>query len=519
MRQISLFDTTLRDGLKSHGAVLSTAEKVRIARQLSNLRVDIVEVGFPAASEEQFTVAERIAREVAGPAIAGFARATNANDFEIAYKAIKSAPRFRIHTFVPASRSYRDHFLKKSALEVLELAAGAVRVAKNFAPEVELSLIDAFRAEPDEVIQLVRTAIEAGAGIVNLADTVGYATQADVTSLFQRILKEVDRSREIILSVHFHNDLGLAAANSLTAFQEGARQIHCTINGIGERAGNTPLEEIAAVLAVRSDRFDAEFGIEMAQLVPTCRLVRRLTGVNIQPHKPIAGANAFSHEPTTPQLADVKATAPFQIINPQSIGIALEGTPLNADSSMEDFRRKANELGFELEGDELQKFYTIFRELASRKAHLFNADLEHLLHTSTAEPQRYHLRYLSVNAGSISVPHATVQLEMDGEVVQDAGFGHGPIDAAFKTIFKIAKRFPKLIRYEVNAVTPGTDAQGEVTVRLQEGSSVAEGRATGTDIVLASAMALVNALNRFEAMNSLPELSEFTDEESWVPRL
>jgi 2-isopropylmalate synthase len=519
MRQIFLFDTTLRDGLKSPGAVLSVMEKVRIAKQLSDLRVDVVEVGFPAASEEQFNVAERIAQEVTGPVIAVLARATNAQDFEIACKAVKSATRFRIHTFVPASREYREHFLKKSAGEVRELATGAVRIARNLASDVEFSLVDAFRANPDEIIQLVQAVAAAGAGTINLADTVGYATPADVSGLFQRIRKEVDRFREIIFSVHFHNDLGLAVANSLTAIQEGASQIHCTINGIGERAGNTPLEELAAVLAIRQDRFNAQSGILMTQLVPACRLVRRLTGVNLQPHKPIAGANAFSHEPTTPQLADVMGAAPFQIISPQSLGIPKMETPLTIDSSLEDFRRKAIELGCEVEGDQLQESYATFQEMASRKAHLFNADLELLLHSTNAEPQRYRLLYLSVNAGSISIPHATVQLEIDGQVVQDAGFGHGPIDAAFKTIFKIVRRFPRLVRYEVNAVTPGTDAQGEVTVRLQDGTLIVEGHATGTDIVLESARALVDGLNRLEAMNTHPEIFEFTDEESWVPIL
>jgi 2-isopropylmalate synthase len=519
MKPINLFDTTLRDGLKSPGTILSIEEKVRVARQLAELRVDVVEVGFPAASEEQFTVVEKIAQEVTGPIIAVLARATNENDFEIAYKAVRTAPRFRIHTFVPASRKYREHFLKKSAQEVQELAVGAVRIAKNLASDVEFSLVDAFRADLDELIQLVRAVTEAGAGTVNLSDTVGFATPADVSELFQRIRKEVDLSRELTLSVHFHNDLGLAVANSLAAIQEGASQIHCTVNGIGERAGNTPLEELAAALAVRPDRLNAELGLRMTQLMPTCRLVRRLTGINLQPHKPIAGANAFLNEPTTPQLADVAGTPPFQIINPQAIGIPKEEPPLSSEMSLNEFQQKALELGCELEGDQLNDSYATFQELASQKTHLFRADLEHILHPSTPEGRRYHLHYLSVNAGSISVPHATVQLEVDGQILQDAGFGHGPIDAAFKTIFKIAKRSPKLLRYEVNAVTPGSDAQGKVTVRLQDGSSIVEGHSTGTDIVLASARALVDGLNRFAAMNTQPAISEFTDEESWLPKL
>jgi 2-isopropylmalate synthase len=515
MRRIYLFDTTLRDGLKAPGTILGIDEKVRIAKQLARFQVDVLEVGFPAASQEQFEAAERIAQEVPDPILAVLARATNPRDFEIAWKAVQSHPHPRIHTFVPASREYREHFLKKTAAETVELATAAIRKARQYTTDVEFTLMDAFRANPRRVLDLVSAAAEAGAATINLADTVGYATPLDVRKLFTQLRKEVKQFGQVVFSVHCHNDLGLAVANSIAAIAEGAGQIHCTVNGIGERAGNAPLEEVAAILNVHGGEFGVQLGLRLDQTFPTSRLVRRLTGIGLRPHKPVVGENAFLYEVLVPQLSDIEEKAPYEILQPEKLGIQLAGDMLTAGTSLEAFRNRLVELGYEFDGARLQELYGAFKELAAKKENIFDADLELLISSKVApESLHYRLQYLSVNAGSLSVPNATVQVEVDGKIQQDAEFGHGPVDAAFRTIFKITRRLPKLTRYEVSAVTPGSDAQGEVTVGLEENGFVVNGRAVDTDIILASARALIDGLNKLERLRGAPVISEFTDEES-----
>jgi 2-isopropylmalate synthase len=518
MRKIHLFDTTLRDGLKSPGTILSIDEKVRIAKQLARLQVDILEVGFPAASQKQFDTAERIAKEVEGPVLAVLARATNPRDFEIAWKAIQHYPKPRIHTFVPASREYRDHFLKKSAAETVELAVSAIRKAKEFTRDVEFSLMDAFRANPQRVVELVSAAIGAGAATINLADTVGYATPFDVSKLFMHLRSEVGQFNQVVFSVHCHNDLGLAVANSLAAVAEGAGQIHCTVNGIGERAGNAPLEELAAILGVHADQFGAQLNIQLNQTYPTSRLVRRLTGIALGPHKPVVGESAFSLEVVVPQLSDTEEKAPYETLQPEKLGIQLAGDVLSAATSFDEFRSRLMELGYQFESAPIEGLYAAFKELTGKKENIFDADLE-LLVGSRAAPDslRYRLHYLNVTAGSISVPNATVQLEIDGQIQQDAGFGDGPVDAAFRTILKMTRRRPKMTRYEVTAITPGSDAQGEVTVGLEEDGYLVTGRAAATDIILASAKALIDGLNKLDRVRGEAVISEFADEDGWMP--
>lgn len=520
MDHIRIFDTTLRDGLKSPGTILSNEEKLRLAKQIARLRVDVLEVGFPAASEEQYELVERIAREVQGPVMAVLARATNPRDFEIAARALKSAAKKRIHTFVPVSRQYRDHFLKKDAQQTLELAVAAVKTAKTLTPEVEFSLVDAFRADPAELVTLVRAVVQAGADNVNLADTVGCATPTVVAKIFRQLKQEVDEFDRAVFSIHCHNDLGLAVANSLAAVMEGAKQVQCTVNGIGERAGNAALEEIVAAIDMHVADLGRSTQVELSQIYPASRLVQRLTGIALQPHKPVVGANAFICEPVAPQLADSKEKPPYEILSAEKFGILTTGDCLMSNATPDQFRIKAAELGYDLQGETLQKCYEDFQDLAAKKEMVFDSDLESLLSAGvTPEDKRYKLLYLNVTAGSISVPNATVQLEVDGQVFQDAGFGHGPVDAAFKTICRMVKRMPKLVRYEVNAVTPGTDAQGEVTLRLEENGYLVNGRAVDTDIVLASARALVDGLNKLENISDQPVVSEFTDEDAWMPRL
>jgi 2-isopropylmalate synthase len=520
MRKILIFDTTLRDGLKSPGTILSIDEKVRLAKQLARLQVDVLEVGFPAASQEQFEAAERIAKEVEGPILAVLARATNPRDFDIAWKAVRDQTLPRIHTFVPASRAYREHFLKKTAAETVELAASAIRKAKEFTPDVEFTLMDAFRANPQRVADLASAAVEAGATTINLADTVGYATPFDVSKLFDHLRNGVRQFDRAAFSVHCHNDLGLAVANSLAAIAAGASQIHCTVNGIGERAGNAALEEVVAALSVHVDQFGVQLATRLNQIYPTSRLVRHLTGINLRPHKPVVGEHAFALEVLVPQLSDTEEKPPYETLQPEKLGIQVAGYVLTAGTSLEEFQNRLFELGYQFEATQLQELFSEFKEFTEKKEQVFDADLE-LLATSKLVPGglRYRLQHLSVAAGSISVPHATVQLEVDGQILQDSGFGHGPVDAAFRTIFKMTNRNPKLTQYEVTAATPGSDAQGKVTVRLEENGYVVIGRAVDSDIVLASAKALVDGLNKLERLRGEPVISEFTDEESWQPLL
>jgi 2-isopropylmalate synthase len=520
MSEIKFFDTTLRDGLKSPGTILSIDEKVRIAKQLVRLQVDVLEVGFPGASQEQFDTAERIAGEVEGTVLAVLARATNPKDFDIAWKAIQRYPRPRLHTFVPASREYRDHFLKKTAAATVELAVAAIRKAKEYTPDVEFTVMDAFRANPQRVVELVSAAADAGAATINLADTVGYATPFDVSKLFLHLREKVKEFDQVAFSVHCHNDLGLAVANSLAAISEGARQIHCTVNGIGERAGNAPLEELAAILSVHADRLGTRLNIQLDQTYPTSRLVRRLTGTAMGLHKPVVGENAFSLEVVVPQLSDTEEKAPYETLHPEKLGVQPAGNILTTETTFDEFRNRLMELGYGFQGASLERLYADFKELTGKKENIFDADLELLVSSSVAtESLRYRLHYLNVTAGSISVPNATVQLEVDGQLQQDAGFGDGPVDAAFKTILKMTRRSPKLTRYEVTAITPGSDAQGEVTVGLEESGYVVTGRAVATDIILASARALIDGLNKLDRVRGKVVISEYTEEDSWMPLL
>jgi len=520
MRQVLIFDTTLRDGLKSPGTILTIEEKVRIASQLARLNVDVLEVGFPAASQEQYAVVERVSREISGPIITALARATNPRDFEIAWKTIRASERPRLHTFAPISNEYREHFLKKDAHQAVEISVAAVKTARKYTPDVEFSLVDAFRADPKEVLEMVRSVVDAGATVVNLADTVGRATPSDVAVLFRLLREGIDQFGNVTFSIHCHNDLGMAVSNSLAAVMEGATQVHCTVNGIGERAGNTPLEELVAALSTRSDLFGAESRIHLDQIYPSSRLVRRLTGVNLQPHKPVVGSNAFFYASDVPQFADATDKPPYEIMHPEKLGIQKTGELLSSRTTLAELRNRFEELGYDLSSERLQECYSAFQELAMKKEQIFDADLELLVNTmAVMEPAPFNLLYLKVNAGSISVPNATVQMEVNGEVLQDSGFGHGPVDAAFKTIMKMTRRQPRLVRYSVGAVTPGTDAQGEVSIRIEEGSHLVNGRGADTDIVLASAKALVDALNKLERVREEAVIYEFTDEESWLPKL
>ncbi|MCX7823183.1 MAG: hypothetical protein N2260_07065 [Syntrophobacterales bacterium] len=518
-RNISIFDTTLRDGLKIAGIHLTIEERVHIARQLASTGVTVLEVGFPAASEDQYKTSCAIIEAVEEPVIfCLLARATNPEDFTVAKDVLSRGSRGRVHTFLPVSPMYRDHFLKKSFNDSLRIAQEAIKRASDVASEVEFSLVDAFRASLDDILTMTERVLSSGTYIVNYADTVGCATPWKVEELILLLKKHFGDSLRI--SIHCHNDLGLATANSFAALRAGADQAHCTVNGLGERAGNAPLEELSVLI----DLYGAEYGLSttvaLNKLYPLSKIVERYTGISMSALKPLVGSNAFTCDLSTPQLGDATEKPPFAVISSEKVGIPRLEEPLDRDTEFEKFSKRLESLGYVLDDETRQKAYALFLDVAKKKDYLFNEDLEVIVHQTLSQvPQRYKLLYLNVSAGSIPVPHATVQLEIDGQVIQDAGFGQGPVDATFKTIFRMVKRFPKLIRYEVNAATMGTDAQGQVLLRLQEDDAIVDGRAVNTDIVMASALALIDALNKLEFYRGRHEISEMSEDESWTVKL
>ncbi len=515
MKRVQFFDTTLRDGLKIPGVFLMPDEKIQIAKQLESLMVDVIEGGFPGASEEQYRMLCDMAEEIKGTGFCVLARATNPEDFKIAGDVLRRARKPRIHTFLPVSRLYREHFLKRSFEQSLEVARDAVKRGCDIAGEVEFSLVDAFRADMEEVLRLIEVVVNAGAKIVTCADTVGYAVPWAVERLFTEILNKFGDS--IALSVHCHNDLGLASANSIAALKAGASQVHCTINGLGERAGNAALEEVVSIIVSHKKELGMDTSIKLDRLYPVCRIVERHTGISHGPLKPITGLNAFSSDVLVPQLEDKKEAPPFSILKPEDLGIRYMEGILNGGMSYNDFKKQVEELGYLLTEEQCNRCYESFVNLVEKKEQIFLSDLELIIQQVLYQiPQRYKLLYLNVSAGSIPVPHATVQLEIDGQVVQDAGFGHGPVDATFKTIFRMVKRHPELVHYEVSAASAGTDAQGEVLLRLKDGDVVVDGRGVNVDIVLASAYALVDALNKLERYGERREVSEYTDQDGWA---
>jgi len=519
-RKISFFDTTLRDGLKIQGICLTIDEKIHIAKHLAGAGVTVLEVGFPAASEDQYKSSCAVIEAVQEPVIfCVLARATNPEDFSVAKDVLSRASKGRVHTFLPVSPMYREHFLKKSFDEAVRMAQEAVKRAVDISPEVEFSLVDAYRASLDEVLTMTEKVLTAGAHIVNYADTVGCATPWKVETFIGEVKKRFGDN--IRISIHCHNDLGLATANSLAALKARAEQVHCTVNGIGERAGNAPLEELATLMVLYGSELGLESSIVLNRLYRLSKIVERYTGVSINPLKPLVGANAFHCDVSTPQLGDIKEQPPFAVVTPDQIGVPrTEELPLDRETNFETFKARLVTLGYSLTDEGYQKAYSLFQEVASKKEHVFNEDLSLIVHRTLSQVhERYKLLYLNVSAGSIPVPHATVQLEIDGQILQDAGFGHGPVDAAFKTIFRMVKRYPKLLRYEVNAATVGTDAQGQVLLRLQEDDTIVDGRAVHPDIVMASALALIDALNKLEFYRGKREISEMSEDESWTVKL
>jgi len=500
MDRVIIFDTTLRDGEQAAGGTLNIQEKLEIARQLEKLGVDVIEAGFPISSPGDFEAVRRIAQEVHGSVICALARA-HPDDIDRAWEAVKEAEHPRIHTFLSASEIHRVYQLKKSREEILQLSRDMVARAKKYTDDVEFSPMDASRAEPAYIYQILEAAIDAGANTVNIPDTVGYAIPNEFGSLIEGILQNVPNISQAVVSVHCHNDLGLAVANSLESVKRGARQVECTINGIGERAGNASLEEIVMAIKTRGDFFNLTTNIDTRQIYKTSRLVSDLTGFLVQPNKAIVGTNAFRHESGIHQDGVIKMPITYEIIDPRTVGIPASSLVLGKLSGRHAFKERLAELGYSLGETDFNRAFLAFKELADKKKKVTDKDIESLV----AEELRtvtevYHLDRVQVSCGDRGIPTASVVLiAPDGQPLSDAALGAGPVDAVCKAINKVVGVPNNLTEFTVKSVTEGIDAIGEVLIRIESDGVTYTGRGADTDIIVASAKAYINALNRLLA--------------------
>ena len=477
---------------------MNVAEKVRIAEQLEKLNVDIIEAGFPISSEGDFEAVRAIARTIKRSRVAALARA-NPKDIDRAWEAVKGSKFPCLHTFISTSNIHLKHQLKKSKEEVIRIATQSVARARRYTPDVEFSAMDATRSDVEFLIAIFEAAIRAGATTINIPDTVGYAIPSEFGELVHTIRWKVRGIEKITMSVHCHNDLGLAVANSVAAIQNGARQVECTINGIGERAGNTSLEEVVMALRTRNDLLRFQTRLNPKHLFTTSRLVSKITGMVVQPNKAIVGANAFAHQSGIHQDGVLKEKLTYEIMTPESVGITKSSIVLGKLSGRHAFRERLKDLGYRLSDSDLERAFNRFKQLADKKRDIFDEDIESIVVEEILRmPRRFNLVYINVVAGNITVPTATVQMEVDGKLLQEAGFGDGPVDATFKTIKKITRTKSKLLQFAINAITSGTEAQGEVTVRLEEKGYTVIGQGADTDVIVASAKAYINALNKME---------------------
>ncbi|ODG97038.1 2-isopropylmalate synthase [Nostoc sp. KVJ20] len=524
--RIIIFDTTLRDGEQCPGATLNIDEKLVIAKQLARLGVDVIEAGFAFASPGDFEAVKKIAQVVGienGPVVCSLARAIKA-DIEAAAEALKPAVNARIHTFISTSDIHLEYQLRKSRAEVLAIAEEMVAYAKSFMTDIEFSPMDAARTDPEFLYQVLERAIAAGATTVNIPDTVGYTTPSEFGAMIKGIIENVPNIDQAIVSVHGHNDLGLAVANFLEAVKNGARQLECTINGIGERAGNASLEELVMALHVRRQYFNPYLGrpedsqesltnIDTRQIYKTSRLVSNLTGMLVQPNKAIVGANAFAHESGIHQDGVLKNKLTYEIMDAQLIGLTDNQIVLGKHSGRNAFRTRLKELGFELSDSELNKAFVRFKEVADKKKEISDWDLEAIVNDEIQQaPDLFRVELVQVSCGSNARPTATVTLRTpEGEELTDAAIGTGPVDAVYKAINRVVNVPNELIEFSVQSVTAGIDAIGEVTIRLRYESKVFSGHAANTDIIVASAQAYVNALNRlYASLQTQEKLEEVT---------
>jgi 2-isopropylmalate synthase len=497
VKTIRIFDTTLRDGEQSPGASMNIDEKLRIAKQLQKLNVDVIEAGFPIASEGDFEAVKRVAQTIKGPEIAGLCRA-NFKDIDRGWEALQYAQeKGRIHTFIATSDIHMKYKLQMEPAKVLETAVKAVKRARSYTANVEFSCEDAVRTDLKFLAEVVGAVIDAGACVVNIPDTVGYTIPFEYYNIIRYLKENVPNIEKAILSVHCHNDLGLSVANSIAAVQAGAEQVECTINGIGERAGNCSLEEFVMVLRTRHDILPFKTNIVTEQITPASRLLSTVTGIVVQPNKAIVGANAFAHEAGIHQHGVMMEKSTYEIMTPESVGLKENALVLGKHSGRHAFKKRLEELGYELADEMLNKAFERFKTLADLKKEIFDEDLDAIIADEVLRvPDKYRLSHITVTCGSFAVATATVQMEIDGSPVRTAELGDGPVDATLKAIKKLTGNKAKLLQYMVEGITGGTDAQGEVTVRLSEGNRTVIGRGSSTDIIEASAKAYINALNR-----------------------
>lgn len=502
-----IFDTTLRDGEQSPGASMNQHEKLQLARQLEKLGVDIIEAGFPASSEGDLESVRRIAKEVKSSRVVGLARAV-AEDIEAAWKAVEKAQHPGIHTFLATSDIHLKYKLRMSREAVLDRVGQAVRLARSLSDWVEFSCEDATRSDREFLCTVIETAIKEGAGTINIPDTVGYSYPDEIADLIGTVRANVPGIESVVLSIHCHNDLGLAVANSLAALRAGCRQVECTINGIGERAGNAALEELAMILKTRFDSFGLYTGIVSQEIFHTSRLVTAITGIPVQPNKAIVGANAFAHEAGIHQDGLIKDRSTYEIIDPETVGISKSSLVLGKHSGRHALRERIRDLGYTLTEEEINIAFKRFKDLADRKKEIFDEDIEAIIAEEILRPEEtYKFISLTVMSGSDVVPTATVRMEIEGKPCHHAELGNGPVDATYNAILKLTGRRPKLLRFEIKAITGGTDALGEVTVRLEEKGRTAIGKGAHEDILVASARAMVNALNRLHFLSEQPKPS------------
>jgi len=508
MERVAVFDTTLRDGEQSPGAALSVEEKVEVARALEELGVDIIEAGFPISSPGDFHAVESIAEEIHDCVICGLTRA-NREDIDTAAAALRKAARPRIHTGLGVSDIHISRKLRTDREEALQWGVDAVKYAKRFVEDVQYFAEDAGRADPEYLYRVLEAVIEAGATVVNIPDTTGYTTPAEFGALIRGIKEHVPNVHRAAISVHCHNDLGMATANTLAGVANGARQVEVTVNGVGERAGNSALEEVVMAIRTRRDVFGLDTGIEARRLYPTSRMVSQLMGIAVQPNKAIVGANAFAHSSGIHQDGVLKERATYEIINPRDVGVPESAIILSARSGRHGLRHRLEELGYSLDDEQFEQVYLSFLEVADKKKAVDTRDLEAIIagEAQLFFEEAYHLEQVQVSCGSHSIPTATVRVRgPNGESICDADHGTGPVDAVYRAINRVVGEENELIEFSVQAATEGIDAVGRVTIRIQadqpvdgEERAIYSGHGADTDIVVASAKAYMFALNRLIA--------------------
>jgi 2-isopropylmalate synthase len=495
--RVRIFDTTLRDGEQSPGATMNTHEKLQMARQLETLGVDVIEAGFPIASESELDAVRQVASVIKEATVAALARCKR-EDIDCAYEAVRAAVSPRIHVFISTSDIHLEHMLRISREQVLEQTSESVQQARSLVEDVEFSAMDATRSDREFMARVVEEAIKAGAKVINIPDTVGYSLPSEMRQLITYLRENVDGIDDIVLSTHCHNDLGLAVANSLAAVEAGVRQVECTVNGIGERAGNAALEEIVMALRTRGDLMPFETGICTQEIYKASKLLSSLSGLLVQYNKAIVGRNAFAHESGIHQHGVIRKSTTYEIMKPEDVGRASSELVLGRHSGRHGLRKRCEELGFRISDEALGDLYQRFIALTDKKKEVYDEDLLVLLEEEIeSAPEVYHLDYLQTTAGNATVPTATVRLTKGEESWLDSSVGDGPVDAAYRAVERITNVGGRLLDYSLRSVTKGKDALGEVFVTVQFEETVIVAHASSTDVIEASVKAYLNALNKF----------------------